>query len=119
VKRTVLLLEDNDSLAHSIMRTLEVEGHSVTRFRNLREARAAIPPIGFGVLLCDYELPDGTGLDFLGEVQQSTGDLTDWTTILCSGLDRSGIVEASGIPVEHVIVKGARGVSEILQILAA
>ena len=97
----VLMLEDSDALATAIIVALEEDGHSVMLFRSVRQARHAIPPIGFDVLLCDYELPDGTGLDFLREV----GSLDRWTTILWSGLDRLREVSDSGVAVDHVLLK--------------
>lgn len=118
----VLLLEDHDNLADSIVRNIEASGHSVMRFRSVREASHAIPPIGFDVLLCDYDLPDGTGLDFLRDVDRSSflgldRAMPGWTTILWSGVDRSGEVAAADLPftIDHVRVKNdVAGVLEIL-----
>lgn len=108
--RRVLLLEDDDALAASISRALEACGHSVTRFATVKQARAAIPPIGFDVLLCDYALPDGTGIDFLRAVAEHT---YEGSTILWSGLDRQREVDASGLHVDHLFSK-----SDTLEVLA-
>lgn len=120
----VLLLEDNDSLAASIVGALTIHGHTVRRFGTLAEARAAIPPFGFDVLLCDYELPGGTGLDFLREVDHSSflgldRAMPHQTTILWSGVDRTREVEAAGLPftIDHVRVKN--DIAGLLEILDA
>jgi CheY-like chemotaxis protein len=119
-RRRVLLLEDNDAVAASLRRMLETYGHDVTRFARLDQARAAIPPVGFDVLLCDYDLPDGTGLDFLAEVEDSSPlGLVKWTSILCSGERRDAEVAASGLAVDHVLLKGAGTAQALIEIVGA
>lgn len=118
----VLMLEDNDTLAGSIVATIEAAGHSVMRFRDLRGARCAIPPIGFDVLLCDHDLPDGTGIEFLLEVERSSYlGLDRWTAILWSGLGRDDEVLAAGPALAdvHVLVKDVQGPRSVLDLIDA
>lgn len=100
----ILLLEDDADLASSVQRALEATGYGVTHFRTVGDAMAAIPPIGYDVLLCDYELPDGTGLDFIAAVTKYE---YRGTTILWSGLDRENEVRQYGLgeAIDHLLIK--------------
>lgn len=97
----VLLLEDDLGFAASVVGALEARGHQTVWALTVAAARHVYEPDRFDVLLCDYELPDGTGLDFLAGIRGSGGA----TTILWSGLDRSREVAASGLHVDHVFSK--------------
>lgn len=103
--RRVLLLEDDLSVADSIMRALRLRGIEGVHASTVAGALEAYDVDLFDVIVCDYNLPDGTGLDFLAQVRGSDKA----TTILCSGLDRSKELAASGMHVDHVIDKGKVG----------
>lgn len=70
----VLLLEDDVLLGDSLREFLCAEGHAVDWCQNLHQAlaRRGEP---FDVLLVDWKLPDGSGLDWL-RAQRARGDHT-------------------------------------------
>lgn len=88
----VFLLEDDLRLAGVVAEFLELRDIEVVHAASLAEARQQYDPGLFDVVLCDYELPDGTGVEFLSEV-----DLDEAAAILWSGLNRSR--EALGLDV--------------------
>ena len=60
----LLLLEDDDLLGAGLRDYLQGEGHVVDWCRSLHDA-AALRGEPFDALLVDWELPDGSGLDWL------------------------------------------------------
>lgn len=101
-QRRILLLEDDLAVADSIMRALRLRGIEGVHAKTVAEAIAAYDVDLFDVIVCDYNLPDGTGLDFLAKVRGSDKAVT----VLCSGLDRSKEVAATGMQVDHILDKG-------------
>lgn len=66
----VFLAEDNDDLADLITRRLQGRGAwRVTRERTMKDAAARLEGDRFDVVVLDYRLPDGTGLDLLRVVR--------------------------------------------------
>jgi two-component system, OmpR family, response regulator len=99
--RRVLLVEDNFDTADSILRAMHMRGIEAVHARTVAEALAAYEPNLFDVMVVDYELPDGNGLDFLAKIRGSDKAVT----VLHSGLDRSKELAASGLEVTHQISK--------------
>lgn len=97
----VLILEDAAAVATSLAIALEARGIDYVLATTVEEARAAYEADGFDVLLCDYELPDGTGLDFLATIRGSDKA----KPVLWSALDRSDAVAESGLHVDLVTTK--------------
>ena len=110
----VLLVEDDADVATTILGTFGLYGieavHAETVDRALDELDGSTGD-PFAVVVLDYELPDGTGLDVADAIE-----LIDWTTenrptgdpplvILHSGLDRSAELAASGAKVDLQISK--------------
>ena len=67
---TVLLLEDDESVSRGIAFTLEREGYEVQCARCIRDARAMFGAARVSALICDINLPDGSGLDFISWVRE-------------------------------------------------
>ena len=59
----VLLVEDHDAIAKACQRLLSAHGHTVTRTADLKSATSALESAPFDVLICDLNLPDGSGLE--------------------------------------------------------
>lgn len=69
---TVLLLEDDDSVGRGISFTLEREGYVLLCARCIRDARKLFDENRVSVLICDINLPDGNGLDFISYVRSKS-----------------------------------------------
>lgn len=69
---TILILEDDDSVNRGITFTLEKEGYQVKTGKTIKEARAIIREGYPQIMICDRNLPDGDGLDFIQEVRKAS-----------------------------------------------
>ena len=61
----ILFLEDHLSTASAISRLLRSYGHTVRVVHGLVAGERAVEAERFDLLLCDLQLPEGSGLDFL------------------------------------------------------
>ncbi len=64
----VLIVEDEALLAKNIQRSLQRENHDVRLASSAREALEAMDSFQPDVMLLDYHLPDGSGLELLGQL---------------------------------------------------
>jgi two-component system, NtrC family, response regulator AtoC len=69
-KANILVVEDQDSIRHFVVRALEDDGHIVRGVDSIREARAAIERDMPDMAFLDLKLPDGSGLDLLREMKR-------------------------------------------------
>src|SRR5882672_2958204 len=69
-KANILVVEDQDSIRHFVVKALEDEGHVVRGVDSVREARAALERDMPDMALLDLKLPDGTGLELLREIKR-------------------------------------------------
>ena len=69
--RRVLVVEDDAEVSASLHALLEAEGYAPVVARSLAQARAANPR-DFDVVLLDWRLPDGEGIDFLKELRKTS-----------------------------------------------
>jgi two-component system, OmpR family, response regulator len=65
----LLLLEDDPILGEGLRDFLAAEGHVVDWCRNLASARAALRGEPFDAWLLDWQLPDGSGRQWLSELR--------------------------------------------------
>ncbi len=68
---SVLLVEDEEAFRHSVALELSEARYRVTTAPNLAEARDTLRERTFHLALLDVHLPDGSGLDLLGEIKES------------------------------------------------
>jgi DNA-binding NtrC family response regulator len=71
---TLLLVDDEDSFRRLIARELGHSGWTVEEAGTLGEARRLLQRRAFPIVLLDLRLPDGNGLDLLGEIRESFPD---------------------------------------------
>lgn len=64
----LLLLEDDATLGEALSGFLRLEGHVVDWFQRLGDARAVMGE-PFDVLLIDWQLPDGSGVDWVRQLR--------------------------------------------------
>jgi len=67
----LLLVDDEESFRKLTARELARSGISVTGVGTLGEARLALAEGNFEAVLLDMRLPDGSGLDLLGEIKEN------------------------------------------------
>ena len=71
--KKILLVEDDGALGQGISLALNSESVAVTRCENLLQGRQALAKEDFDLLILDINLPDGSGLELLREVRQTSG----------------------------------------------
>lgn len=70
--KQILLLEDDMTLSNGIRLALQNDTQQITLCRTLAEGRAAWEQSGFDLLVLDVNLPDGSGLELLHQVRQTS-----------------------------------------------
>jgi len=94
----LLLVEDNERLAHFLAKGLGMEGFAVDHVGLIEDAEAALATMRFDAILLDLGLPDGDGMDLLKRlrarndttpilVTTARGDLGDRLRGLDGGAD--------------------------------
>ena len=71
-EKLILLVEDNEQIMRGNERMLARRGYAVAAALTLGEARQAIGAQMPDLIVLDIMLPDGSGLDFMGEIRQSS-----------------------------------------------
>lgn len=69
---TILLVEDNEQVLYGNKRMLKRRGYDVMTALSLKEARERIIEQRPDAIILDIMLPDGSGLDFIHEVRQTS-----------------------------------------------
>ncbi len=67
----ILLVEDDETLSSEIRRAIEHEGHEVASCSSIADARQLLKERRFDLLVLDWGLPDGTGVEFCTELRQA------------------------------------------------
>ena len=68
----ILIVEDDPALGQGIRIALQSERLAITVVRTLADARIALAEGDYALMLLDINLPDGSGLDFLLGLRQSS-----------------------------------------------
>lgn len=69
--RTILVVDDEYSIAESLVEILSWEGYSVVTASNGRDALEALPRVRPDLVLLDYMMPVMDGLQLLQAIRQS------------------------------------------------
>jgi DNA-binding response OmpR family regulator len=100
--RRILIVEDDRDLAELVARKLANEGFVTVTAGGVQEALRAVATRVPHLAVVDIRLPDGSGLDFCRQVQQTT----DLPIILVTAVDDSAVIVDSLLQVaEDYIVK--------------
>lgn len=94
----ILFVEDDLQMASSVVDTLRFEKHTVDCVHNARDAQEFLKTYQYDLLILDWELPDGAGVDICKQYKNSGGsapvlmltgktELKDRTTGLDAGAD--------------------------------
>lgn len=66
----ILLIEDDQVLGEAVRDHVAAAGHGVDWMKRIDDAREAFVAVRYELLLLDFNLPDGRGLDFLRELRR-------------------------------------------------
>lgn len=72
----ILLVEDEESVNRGIEFTLTKDGYQVETAGTIRQAEEILKRINPKMVICDINLPDGSGLDLIREIRKSSMDDT-------------------------------------------
>jgi len=67
----ILIVEDHENISLSIKNILKNEGYQVESAKELREGRNILQVTKVNLVLLDWMLPDGQGIDFLMELRRN------------------------------------------------
>ncbi len=70
--KKILLIEDDAALGQGICLALNSEHTALTHCKNLLQGRQALAAADYDLLLLDINLPDGSGLELLRQVRQTS-----------------------------------------------
>ncbi len=82
MSQEILLLEDDDSLNHSVSLKLKKAGYTVHSAFTVEEALRFYRQKSLSLIICDISLPDGNGLDFCSQVRRESDILFLFLTAL-------------------------------------
>ena len=74
MKSTILLVDDEPATQFGFCRYLNKAGYEIRAVTTLAEAREAISSKPYDVVILDMQLPDGNGIDWIGELRRSHPD---------------------------------------------
>ena len=80
--KKILILEDNKINQLFAKKLLEKYQFEITMADNIAQARQKMREVKFDCLLADVRLPDGDGIDFVAEIQQTEGHLNQHTPVI-------------------------------------
>ena len=67
--KRILVVEDEPSIADTLVHALSIESFEPTRVATISKAREALKNNTFAAIILDVGLPDGNGFDFCKEIR--------------------------------------------------
>ncbi|MFQ5623596.1 MAG: response regulator [Paracoccaceae bacterium] len=99
----VLLIEDDHVIGIAVRDHIAADGHGVDWTQRLEGARDALSVVDYELILLDMSLPDGRGMDLLGEIR---GRGTDTPIIIITAHDQiSSRIEGLNKGADDYLVK--------------
>ncbi len=89
MERVLLLVDDEPNILSSLSRLLRAEGYTILTAENAEEASELLAQQSVGVILCDQNMPETTGVEFLSIVRQTTPNTV---RMVLTGQDDSSVV---------------------------
>ena len=68
--KKVLILDDEEKLRTLLARIISLEGFDVTQVADCKSALKKLEQTTFDIMLCDVKLPDGNGVDLVGNIKE-------------------------------------------------
>ncbi|MBI3565452.1 MAG: response regulator, partial [Elusimicrobia bacterium] len=69
MKGNILIVDDDANIREGVSDILDVEGYATAQAGSTAEAVAQVKKSGFDVILMDYNLTDGTGIDAIRQIR--------------------------------------------------
>lgn len=115
--QTILLCEDEEFVARSYVRKLELEGFVVKHVHNGEEALTTLASEPVDLILLDLMMPIKTGFMVLAEIRNSDNEnLKRIPVIVASNLgQRSDIEEAQKLGATDYIIKSNVSLKELVE----
>jgi DNA-binding response OmpR family regulator len=102
-RKRILIVDDERLIRALLARTLEEEGFSCTVTGSLEAARDHLHLASFSLVLCDYDLTDGCGLDLVDEIRAGHFDVP---VIVMSGIERADLADrCAGLDADSFLAK--------------
>src|SRR3954465_9675357 len=98
-RERVLIVDDAPSITMLLSRILQAEGYLCTSAGTIGDAKMTLRRSHFDVMLCDVQLPDGSGLDL---VERAIAHDDQLAALVVSGLDEVALGD-------HALRIGAAG----------
>jgi putative two-component system response regulator len=103
----LLIVDDEESFRRALRRTLERSGHRVIEASNVHEAREALAGQTIELVLCDVNMPGGSGLELVRSV---VADEPDTAIVMLTGVDDPVVAdEALALGAHGYLVKPVGG----------
>lgn len=87
MNKTILILEDDESLNMGITFKLKKEGYNVFSAMTIGEAKSLFSENNIDLIVSDINLPDGSGLKFCEEIRKKSNVLIVFLTVLEREID--------------------------------
>jgi len=100
----IALVEDDPSIAELVQITLESAGHSAHHYGDCRAAKVALRQESFDLLLLDWHLPDGEGVDVLKWARENLEPCPP-VIMVTSRADDAAVVAALEAGADDYVVK--------------
>src|SRR5438874_3775905 len=99
----LLIVDDEPGFRRSVRRTLERGGHMVLEAGNVEDAHDVLSAEAIELLLCDINMPGGSGLQL---VRTITAERSDTAVVMLTGVDDPAVAnEALAIGAYGYLVK--------------
>lgn len=103
----VAVVDDEENVTDFVCKALSAAGHSCTSFRTCAALVAALRRDTFDLVLLDWNLPDGSGLDLLRAVREAVS-LAPAVIMLTSRSDKDDLAAALHAGADDYIIKPER-----------
>ena len=102
----VLLVEDDDTLGQAVRDHVLANGHAVDWMQTAEDAALAATTVGYGLILLDLRLPDGSGIDILKNLRTANNPVP---VIILTAHDQISD-RIQGLNAERMIIWSSRSI---------
>ena len=68
----ILIIDDDRLVADSLRQVVVKMGHAASCAASIDEALRMIPKASYDIVFCDVRMPDGSGLDLLPKIRETS-----------------------------------------------